>query len=132
MVPNNFIFLKLAVMIFFKFIYLLLKDNCFTKFCCFVSNLNMNQPQVYKYPSLLNLPPSPSTSHPSRLIQSLCLSFWAIQHIPIGYLFYIWHCKFPCYSFHTYHPLIFKIVSGEILFIYVPIYHGYPLSGWVS
>ena len=23
-----------------------LKDNCFTAFCCFMSNLNMNQPQV--------------------------------------------------------------------------------------
>ena len=28
---------------FFKFIFLL-KDNCFTEFCCFLSNLNMNQP----------------------------------------------------------------------------------------
>ena len=25
-----------------KFIFLL-KDNCFTEFCCFLSNLNMNQ-----------------------------------------------------------------------------------------
>ena len=24
----------------------LLKDNCFTEFCCFLSNLNMNQPAV--------------------------------------------------------------------------------------
>ena len=29
---------------FFKFIYFILKDNCFTEFCCFLSNLNMNQP----------------------------------------------------------------------------------------
>ena len=42
-------FLKL----FFK-----LKDNCFTEFCCFLPNINMNQPQVYIYvPSLLNHPP---------------------------------------------------------------------------
>ena len=27
------------------------------EFCCFLSNLNRNQPQVYIYPSLLNLPP---------------------------------------------------------------------------
>ena len=27
-----------------KFIYFLLKDNCFTEFCCFLPNLNMNQP----------------------------------------------------------------------------------------
>ena len=30
--------------------YFLLKDNCFTEFCCFLSNLNMNQPWVYIYP----------------------------------------------------------------------------------
>ena len=24
--------------------------------------------------------------------------FWVIQQIPIGYIFYIWYCKFPCYS----------------------------------
>ena len=28
----------------FFLIYFLLKDNCFTEFCCFLSNLNMNQP----------------------------------------------------------------------------------------
>ena len=31
---------------FFFLIYFLLKDNCFTEFCCFLSNLNMNQPSV--------------------------------------------------------------------------------------
>ena len=35
---------------FFLFICFLLKDNCFTEFCCFLSNLYMNQPQVYIYP----------------------------------------------------------------------------------
>ena len=29
---------------FFEVIYFLLKDNYFTEFCCFLSNLNMNQP----------------------------------------------------------------------------------------
>ena len=29
---------------FFKLIHFLLKDNCFTEFCCLLSNLNMNQP----------------------------------------------------------------------------------------
>ena len=29
--------------IFLK-VYFLLKDNCFTEFCCFPLNLNMNQP----------------------------------------------------------------------------------------
>ena len=28
--------------LFFKFICLLLKDNCFIEFCCYLSNLNMN------------------------------------------------------------------------------------------
>ena len=27
-----------------------MKDNCFTEFCCFLSNLDMNQPLVYIYP----------------------------------------------------------------------------------
>ena len=31
-------------MAFFKFIYFLLKDNRFTEFYCFLSNLSMNQP----------------------------------------------------------------------------------------
>ena len=30
----------------FFFLYFLLKDNCFTEFCCFLSSLNMNQPSV--------------------------------------------------------------------------------------
>ena len=55
---------------FFKSIYFLLKDNSFTEFCCFLSNFNMNQPQIYIYPL-----PSETPSHPSRLMQSPCLSF---------------------------------------------------------
>ena len=41
------LFFKVSVMYslphFFKIIFLL-KDNCFTGFCCFLSNLNVNQP----------------------------------------------------------------------------------------
>ena len=48
--------------LFFK-----VKDNCFTEFCCFLPNINMNQAQLYMSPpswiSLLSLP--------SGLIQSL-------------------------------------------------------------
>ena len=41
----------LCMLLFFiKLIYFLLKDNCSTEFCCFLSNLNMNQPQVYIHP----------------------------------------------------------------------------------
>ena len=39
------------------FVCFLLKDNCFTEYCCFLSNLNMNQPEVYISP-LTSEPPS--------------------------------------------------------------------------
>ena len=29
---------------FFKKLFFLLIDNCFAEFCCFLSNLNLNQP----------------------------------------------------------------------------------------
>ena len=51
---------------FLKFIYFLLKDNCFTEFCCFLSNLNMNQPQVYTYPRPFETP-SRLPPHPTLL-----------------------------------------------------------------
>ena len=35
----------------FLFLFLL-KDNCFTEFSCFLSNLNMNQPWLYMYISV--------------------------------------------------------------------------------
>ena len=38
--------------------------------------------------------PSPSPSHPSRLIRSPCLSSLRHTENSIGYLFYIWYCKF--------------------------------------
>ena len=60
---------------FKKLIYVLMKDNCFREFCCFLSNLNMNQPQIYLYPSLLKLPPISFPISPPSLIQSPCLSF---------------------------------------------------------
>ena len=31
-------------------------DSCFTEFCCFLSNLNMNQPYVYICPLCLEPP----------------------------------------------------------------------------
>ena len=48
-----------------------LKDNCFTEFC-FLSNINMNKPQVYIYLFPLE-PPShfPSPLHPTRLLHRL-------------------------------------------------------------
>ena len=92
---------------FFKKIIFLLKDNCFTEFCCFLSNLNMNQPSVYSYPILFE-PPSVLPPHPSPLgwYRALVWVSWAMQQIPIGYLFYMWKCKFPRYSCPTSHPLL--------------------------
>ena len=52
-------------------LFLLLKDNCFTEFCCFLSNLNMNQPYVYIYP----LPSEPlSPFPPQRMVLNLILN----------------------------------------------------------
>ena len=35
---------KIGFLLFFVF---LLKANCFTEFCCFLSNLNINQPEHF-------------------------------------------------------------------------------------
>ena len=40
----------LAFLNFFFLFLFLSKDNCFTEFFCFLSNLDMNQPSVYIYP----------------------------------------------------------------------------------
>ena len=44
LLPPHFSFTSPNVFIAFFSFYFLLKDNCFTEFCCFLSNLNMNQP----------------------------------------------------------------------------------------
>ena len=36
--------IEVMFMVSFFQTYFLLKDNCFIEFCCFLSNLNMNQP----------------------------------------------------------------------------------------
>ena len=97
-----FIFVCFEMFFIFLIIFLL-KDYCFTEFCCFLSNLNMNQPRAYIYPLPFG---TPSPSHPSRLIQSHGLSFLSHTANSCCYLFYIWYCEFPCYSFHTSHPLL--------------------------
>ena len=45
---------------------ILLKDNCFIEFCCFLSDLNMNQPQVYIYSLPFEIP-SHLPPHPTPL-----------------------------------------------------------------
>ena len=49
--------------------------------------------------------PSPSPSHPSACHNTHVWVSRVIQLIPIGYLFYIWYCKFLCFSLHT-SPLV--------------------------
>jgi len=51
----------------------------------------------------------PSLPHPTPLgcwYRAPVWVSWAIQQIPIGCLFYIRWCKFPCSSFHASHPLL--------------------------
>ena len=118
----------------------LLKDNSFTEFCCFLSNLNMDQPsvqfssviqscptlcdlmnrstpglpvhqpQVHTYPFPFE-PPSHLPHHPTPLglYRAPVWVSWVVQQIPIGSWFYIWWCKFPCYSLNTSHPLPMSI-----------------------
>ena len=64
-----------VVILFFFLIYFLLKNNCCAEFCCFLPNLNMNQPQLYICPLLSNLPPISHPFPPLWMIQSPCLSF---------------------------------------------------------
>ena len=108
----HYIFFK-NLFIFYRIIY------CFTKFCCFLSNLIMNQPQVYIYPLPFeppsHLPPCPT---PLGWYRAPVRVSWDIRQLPIGCLFYIWWCKFPCYSLHTSHPLLHSPrVHKSILFV---------------
>ena len=117
-----------------------MKDNHFTEFCC-LPNLNMNQPQVYinvlPLDPLSHLPPHPT---PLGWYRAPVWVSWATQQIPIGYLFYIWWWKFPCYSFHTSHPLLpsplyyyflkeVLILSSRLLYWFTyPPFSPYPLQ----
>ena len=66
----------------FLLLFFLLKENCFTEFCCLLSNLDMNQPQVYIYPlpfeSPSHLPP-----HPTPLTEP-CSKFPLAVHFTYG------------------------------------------------
>ena len=54
--------MKQSLLLFATLFIFYLKDNYFTEFCCFLSNLNMNQP----YPLPFE-PPSHLTPHPTPL-----------------------------------------------------------------
>ena len=54
----------------------------------------------------------PSPPHPTPLgwyWAPVWVSRVVTQKIPVGYLFYVWSCKFPWYSLHTSHPLCMSI-----------------------
>ena len=60
-------------------------------------------------PSLRISLQSPSSSYSLVCLRDPVWVPWVIQKIPIGYLFYIWSCKFLCYSLqtsHLLHPLL--------------------------
>ena len=93
-------------MLFFL-IFFCMKDNCFTELCCFLSNLNMNQPWVYIYPlpfeARCHLSPHPTpqvdTEPLFELPEPQSKFLWAIY-------FTFGNVKFPCYSFRTSHFLL--------------------------
>ena len=48
-----------VVLFFFNLFIFKLKDNCFTEFCCLLSNINVISHRYTYVSSLLNLPPIP-------------------------------------------------------------------------
>ena len=89
----NFFFLPLY---FFHWRIIALQNLCFS--VVHQQELAIDTPM--SAPSRTSLP---SPSHPTLLDCHRAPVWvpWAIQQIPIGYLFYIWSCKFPCYFLHT-------------------------------
>ena len=77
-----------------KVIHVYLENNCFAILCWFLPYINMNQPQVYIYPlpfeTPSHLPPHPT---PLGWYRAPVWVSWAMQQIPIAYLFYIWQAK---------------------------------------
>ena len=56
-----------------------LKDNCFIQFCCFLSNMNKNQPYVHPC-ALPSEPTSHVSPHPTFLHCYSAMYFSAVQH----------------------------------------------------
>ena len=96
--------------IFFKKILFNWRIIALQNFVVFCNTSTRTSHRYTHVPSLPNLPPKlPShlPPHPTLLgchRAPVCVS-WVTQQIPIGYLFYIWYCKFPCYSLHISHLL---------------------------
>ena len=86
-----------VVTIFFKFFnWRIIASQNFVVFCHTSTRISHRYTHV---PSL----PSASPSHPSACHRAPACIPWVTQQIPNGCLFYIWYCKFPCYSLHTSH-----------------------------
>ena len=93
----------------FKLIYFLLKDNCFTEFFCFLSNLNMNQPEVYIYPLPFETP-SHLPPHPTPLGW-----YRALFEFPEPY------SKFPLAIYFTYGNVSFHVTLSIHLTLSSPL-----------
>ena len=86
--------------------------------CWPLPHINMNQPQAYIWPLLLNPLLSPAASHPSRLGQSTRLSSLCHTANSICHLFDIWECM--CFHVilnpsHSLLPLLCPQVSSTVL-----------------
>ena len=91
--------------VFFKLFFI--EGNCFTEFCFFSV-----KPQHESATGIQISPPfwtSLLSPTPLGWYRALDWVSRVILQIPIGYLFYIWYRKFPCYSFHTSHPLLLRM-----------------------
>ena len=101
--------LHLCVYFLFLNLFYLLKDNCFTEFCCFLSNLNMNQTWYTYSPSLLNLPP---ISCPIPLLQ---VDTEPLFEFPEPY------SKFPLAIYFTYGNVSFHVTLSIHLTLSSPL-----------
>ena len=83
-----------------------LKDNCFTTLYWFLPYIDMNQPQVDICPLPLEPPSHPIP--PLQIITVLWFEFpESYTKFPLAiYSSYGSVCVFPCYSFHSSHPLL--------------------------
>ena len=98
---------QIALLILLKFIYFLIEGWLLYRISLFSVN--------YQHESAIDIhmsPPSWTSLLPPSPTSLGCYKDpvwvpWIIQQIPIGYLFYIWYCKVPCYSLHTSHPWYF-------------------------
>ena len=100
---NLFILFLMFLNLFFYWRIIALQN--FVVFCQTSTWISLRYTHV---PSLLDLPP---ISLPTPL------RFLSHTAIPVGCLFYIWWCKFPCYSFHTSRPLLPPHVHKSILYV---------------